>query len=303
MINLFCGVATALATPMLNNGDIDFEAYKNLVQFQLESGIKALIVAGTTGESATLTIDEKLELLKRALEIRGDKYDCQIILGTGSNNTKIAIEHTKLAKENGADLALVVTPYYNKTSQAGLIAHYRAIADAVDIPIILYNVPGRTGLSIQPETVAELAKHKNIVALKDATGDMKYLTKLRTLLGENSDFVLYSGDDGTFFDFLMHGGNGVISVVSNCLPKAFSNIYELYQKGNIIESRKIQNKLGSFISMLFSDVSPTPLKAVLKIMGYGGENFRLPLVPTNDTVRKNVVAEYCACIELEKNSI
>ncbi|MBQ3438083.1 MAG: 4-hydroxy-tetrahydrodipicolinate synthase [Fusobacterium sp.] len=303
MINLFQGVATALATPMLNNGDIDFEAYENLVRFQLESGISALIVAGTTGEGATLTIGEKIELLKRTQALRGEKYNCPIMLGTGSNNTKLAIEHTKIAKENGADFALIVTPYYNKTSQSGLIAHYNAIADAVDIPIILYNVPGRTGLNLQAETVVDLAKHKNIVALKDATGDMKNLTKIKNLLGEDSDFALYSGDDGTFFDFLMHGGDGIISVVSNCLPKTFINIFDLYQEGKIKESRGLQNKLDSFIGMLFSDISPTPLKAVLKVMGYGAENFRLPLVPTNEMVRKNIVAEYCACMDLEKTSL
>lgn len=301
MTKLFSGVATALATPMLANGDIDFKAYENLVKFQLESGINGLVVSGTTGEGSTLTIDEKLELLKMTLALRGDKYDCPVILGTGANNTKSAIQQTILAKENGADFALVVTPYYNKTSQQGLIAHYYAIADAADIPIILYNVPGRTGMTIQPETVVELAKHKNIVALKDATGDMKYLSKLKALLGEDSDFVLYSGDDGTFFDFLTHGGNGVISVVSNCTPKAFIKVFKQYNKGNIVDSRNLQNALNPFISALFSDVSPTPLKAVLKYMGYGDENFRLPLIPTNEKVRNNVIAEYNSCLKHENN--
>lgn len=302
MARLFSGVATALATPMHANGDIDFESYENLVKFQLESGIDGLIVSGTTGEGSTLSIDEKIELLKRTITLRGDKYNCPIILGTGANNTRSAIEQTKLAKEYGADFALIVTPYYNKTSQQGLIAHYFAIADSVDIPIILYNVPGRTGMTIQPETVAELSKHKNIVALKDATGDMKYLSKLKTLLGDDSDFVLYSGDDGTFFDFLTHGGNGVISVVSNCIPKSFINVFKLYNQGEIVKSRNLQNSLNPFISSLFADVSPTPLKAVLSIMGFGEENFRLPLIKTNDEVRKDVILKYNSCLELE-NSI
>lgn len=300
MTNLFNGVATALGTPMLENGDVDYSAYRELVKFQLESGINGLIVSGTTGEGSTLSMDEKLELLKITLELRGDAYSCPVILGTGANNTRVVIEQTKLAKEYGADFALIVTPYYNKTSQAGLIAHYHAVADAVDIPIILYNVPGRTGMTIQPETVAELAKHKNIVALKDATGDMKYLNKLKKLLGKDSDFVLYSGDDGTFFDFLAHGGNGVISVVSNCTPKAFLKVYTLFNEGKVVESLEVQNALNPFIDSLFSDVSPTPLKAVLKHMGYGEEFFRLPLIPTNDTVRNNVIAQYNSCLELEK---
>ena len=280
MTAIFNGVATAIATTMNNDGSIDYAAYERLVEFQISSGINGIIVAGTTGEGATLTIEEKLDLLRRTIRIRGDR-DCAIILGTGSNNTLTAIDHTRLAKENGADAALVVTPYYNKTSQRGLVAHYFAIADSVDIPIILYNVPGRTGITINPETVAELAGHRNIVALKDATGDIGYL------------------DNGSFFDFLVHGGDGVISVVSNCLPVEFLRVYSLYQEGRINEARDLQLALNPFIDALFSDVSPTPVKAVLKEMGYGEENFRLPLIPTTDAVRENTIALYRECLSLE----
>lgn len=292
MTNLFRGVATALATTMMEDGSIDFDSYERLVNFQLENGINALIVSGTTGEGSTLTMDEKIELLKLALKARGDQYDCPIILGTGSNNTSATIENTRLAKENGADAALIVTPYYNKTSQRGLIAHYFAIADAVDIPIILYNVPGRTGMTIQPETVLELAKHPNIIALKDATGDMTYLETLRGLLGENSDFSIYSGDDPTFFDFLIHGGDGIISVVTNCLPEAFVREYKLFLDGDIVGARNLQSEINPFIKSLFSDVSPTPVKAVLKEMGIGDEFFRLPLIATTEEVRSNVIKLY-----------
>lgn len=292
MTNLFRGVATALATTMMEDGSIDFDSYERLVNFQLENGINALIVSGTTGEGSTLTMDEKIELLKLALRARGDQYDCPIILGTGSNNTSATIENTRLAKENGADAALIVTPYYNKTSQRGLIAHYFAIADAVDIPIILYNVPGRTGMTIQPETVVELAKHPNIIALKDATGDMTYLETLRGLLGENSDFSTYSGDDPTFFDFLIHGGDGIISVVTNCLPEAFVREYKLFLDGDIVGARNLQSEINPFIKSLFSDVSPTPVKAVLKEMGIGDEFFRLPLIATTEEVRSNVIKLY-----------
>ncbi|MEG0250878.1 MAG: 4-hydroxy-tetrahydrodipicolinate synthase [Peptostreptococcus sp.] len=292
MTNLFRGVATALATTMMEDGSVDFDSYERLLKFQLESGINALVVSGTTGEGSTLTMDEKIDLLKLALRVRGDQYDCPIILGTGSNNTSATIESTRLAKENGADAALIVTPYYNKTSQRGLLAHYFAIADSVDIPIILYNVPGRTGMTIQPETVVELAKHPNIVALKDATGDMLYLETLRGLLGDNSDFYIYSGDDPTFFDFLLHGGDGIISVVTNCLPEAFVREYKLFLDGDIMGARDLQNGINPFIKSLFSDVSPTPVKAVLKEIGIGDEFFRLPLIATTDDVRKNVIELY-----------
>lgn len=297
MTALFRGVGTALATPMNEDFAVDYDSYRRLVQYQLDAGVNALIVAGTTGEGSTLTTEEKLELLKITLELRGDK-DVSVILGTGANNTATAIENTRLAKENGADAALVVTPYYNKTSQRGLVAHYYAIADTVDIPIIVYNVPGRTGMTVQPETVVELSKHKNIVALKDATGDMKYLSKLTGLLGD-SDFTLLSGDDGTLFDFIMHGGHGVISVISNVMPKAFLNLYALATDGKVAEARNLQDSLNPFIGALFSDVSPTPLKPVLNTLGLCRNYFRLPLIPTTAEIEKNTIAEYEAVKHLE----
>ena len=291
MTKLFTGAATALVTPMTDDGSIDYNSYRKFVQFQIDAGIDALIVAGTTGEGSTLSSDEKLKLLKITLELRGSK-NIPVILGTGSNNTLVAIENTRLAKENGADAALIVTPYYNKTSQEGLIAHYYAIADAVDIPIVLYNVPGRTGMTIQAQTVGKLADHKNIVALKDATGNMSYLDEVINNLNDRENFALYSGDDGSFFDFLVHGGDGVISVVTNCTPRAFLSEYKMFVQGDFIGARKIQQNLNPFIHSLFADVSPTPVKSVLNVMGYAKENFRLPLVPTNNTVRTSVVENY-----------
>lgn len=297
MAKLFEGIATALATTMLEDGSLDIENYRKLLRFQYENGVNALVVAGTTGEGSTLSMDEKIELLKIAIEERGDR-NCPLILGTGTNNTKATIENTKIAKENGADAVLLVTPYYNKTSQRGLIAHYSAVADSVEIPMILYNVPGRTGMTIAPETVGKLASHPNIVGLKDATGDMKYMEAVRNEIRENTDFALYSGDDGTFFDFLAHDGDGVISVLTNCLPEAFIREYNLFRGGNISEARELQNGLNPFIKALFSDVSPTPVKAVLKEMGCGNEYFRLPLIPTTDDIRKNVVNLYNETVNL-----
>ncbi len=292
MTKLFTGIATALATTMLEDGSLDINAYEKLLKFQLDNGVNALVVAGTTGEGSTLTMDEKLTLLQSAIKIRGNKKECPIILGTGSNNTAATIKNTKLAKENGADAVLLVTPYYNKTSQRGLIAHYKAIAQEVDIPIILYNVPGRTGMTIEPETVAELAKIENIVALKDATGDMKYLENVKRLLGDNDNFALYSGDDPSFLNFLVNGGDGVISVLTNCLPESFIRVYKLLNEGKLREARELQHGLNPFIRSLFSDVSPTPVKAVLKEMGYGDEYFRLPLIATTDKVRNNAIELY-----------
>ena len=292
MTKLFTGIATALASTMFEDGSLDIDSYEKLLKFQLDSGVNALIVAGTTGEGSTLTMNEKITLLKSALKVRGNQRECPIILGTGSNNTAATIKNTKLAKENGADAVLLVTPYYNKTSQRGLIVHYKTIAEKVDIPIILYNVPGRTGMTIEPETVAELAKIKNIVALKDATGDMKYLENVKRLLGNNTDFALYSGDDPSFLNFLVNGGDGVISVLTNCLPESFIRIYKLLNSGRIKEARELQHGLNPFIKSLFADVSPTPVKAVLKEMGYGDEYFRLPLVATNNEVRSNAIKLY-----------
>ena len=297
MAKIFEGIATALATTMLEDGSLDIESYRNLLKMQFENGVNALVVAGTTGEGSTLSMDEKIELLKVSIEERGNR-DCPLILGTGTNNTKTTIENSIIAKENGADAVLLVTPYYNKTSQLGLIAHYHAVADSVDIPIILYNVPGRTVMTIAPETVGKLAAHPNIVGLKDATGDMKYMESVRKEISGNTDFALFSGDDGTFFDFLVHGGDGVISVLTNCLPEAFAREYRLFGEGKIAEARELQNGLNPFIKALFSDVSPTPVKAVLKNMGYGEEHLRLPLIPTTDEVRENVISLYNKAVNL-----
>lgn len=291
MTGFFSGIATAVVTPMLEDGSIDFESYRKLIKFQLESGVDCLVVAGTTGEGSTLSIEEKVSLLKETLVLRGSQYNCKIVLGTGSNDTRKSIEATQIAKDNGADGVLLVTPYYNKTSQRGLVAHYKAINDAVDIPMIIYNVPGRTGMTIQPETVKELSTLENIVALKDATGSMQYMDDVKRLLGD-SDFKLYSGDDGTFLDFLLHGGDGVISVVTNCLPEKFIELYKSFLAGDVKVASEIQFKLNPFIDSLFSDVSPTPVKACLKEMGYCEENFRLPLIPTTEQVKENVIRLY-----------
>lgn len=300
MTNLFTGVGTAIATPMFTDGSIDFDNYDRLVQSQLDNGIKGIIVAGTTGEGATLSLEEKINLLQRTIALRGDK-ECSIVLGTGSNNTIVAIEQTRAAKEAGADAALIVTPYYNKTSQHGLVAHYYAIADAVDLPIIVYNVPGRTGMTVLPDTLGKLAKHPNIVGFKDATGDMEYMSKIKNVLVEHPEFRLYSGDDESFLAYLVFGGHGIISVTSNVLPKSVAHIHTLYKQGKLDEARAFQLRLCPFMNTFFEDVSPAPMKALLHHLGYSADALRLPLVPTTDFYRELIIRQYEERVAMEES--
>lgn len=300
MTNLFTGVGTAIATPMFADGSIDYDNYDRLVKHQLDNNIKGIIVAGTTGEGATLSLEEKINLLQRTIYLRGDR-ECSIILGTGSNNTTIAIEQTHAAKEAGADAALIVTPYYNKTSQHGLIAHYYAIANAVDLPIIVYNVPGRTGMTVLPETLGELAKHPNIAGFKDATGDMEYMSKIKNVLIERPEFRLYSGDDESFLAYLVFGGHGIISVTSNVLPKSVAHIHTLYKQGKLDEARAFQLRLCPFMNTFFEDVSPSPMKALLHHLGYSADALRLPLVPTTDFYRELIIRQYEERVSMEES--
>lgn len=300
MTNLFTGVGTAIATPMFADGSIDYANYDRLVQNQLDNGIKGIIVAGTTGEGATLSLEEKINLLQRTIELRDNK-DCSIILGTGSNNTAIAIEQTRAAKEAGADAALIVTPYYNKTSQHGLVAHYYAIADAVDLPIIVYNVPGRTGMTVLPDTLGKLAQHPNIIGFKDATGDMEYMSKIKNVLIDQPDFRLYSGDDESFLAYLVFGGHGIISVTSNVLPKSVAHIHTLYKQGKLDEARAFQLRLCPFMNTFFEDVSPAPMKALLHHLGYSADALRLPLVPTTDFYRELIIRQYEERVAMEES--
>ncbi|MBS4761583.1 4-hydroxy-tetrahydrodipicolinate synthase [Carnobacteriaceae bacterium zg-ZUI252] len=300
MTQLFSGVGTAVATPMFTDGSIDYHNFDRLIQSQLDNGIQGLVIAGTTGEGATLSLEEKINLLKRAIQLRGNQA-CSLILGTGSNNTAVAIEHTRAAKEAGADAALIVTPYYNKTSQHGLIAHYYAIADAVDLPIIVYNVPGRTGMTVLPETLGKLAKHPNIVGFKDATGDMEYMSKIKNVLLDNPEFRLYSGDDESFLGYLVFGGHGIISVTSNVLPKSVAHIYTLYKQGKLDEAREFQLRLCPFMNTFFEDVSPAPMKALLYHLGYSQDVLRLPLVPTTDFYRQLIIQQYEERVAMEES--
>ena len=267
-MTIFEGSAVALVLPMFDNGDIDFEGFKKQVQRMIDGGVQALLVNGTTGETATITIEDEFKLLDLTLEL-AKGTGVKVICGAGSNDTQTALKKARYAKEKGADAILVVTPYYNKTSQRGLIQHYTTIADAVDIPMILYNVPGRTGLNISVDTVVELAKHKNIQAMKDAN----------------------------ILPFMAAGGKGVISVTSNLYPEAVEKLTQLILKGNIKEAQPLAYALDPISRLLFIDVNPIMPKAALAKMGVCGECLRLPLITTTDENKK---ALFDAMDEFEK---
>lgn len=271
---------TAISTPFDESG-INFEEFKKLVEFQIIQGTDAIIVCGTTGESATMSTNEKEDLIKFTVDIVDKRVP--VIAGTGSNNTANSIELSKYAESVGADGLLLVTPYYNKTTQQGLIAHYSATADAVNLPIILYNVPSRTGINILPETYAKLSKINNIVAVKEASGDISQVAKIAQLCGDNLN--IYSGNDDQVIPILSLGGLGVISVLSNIYPKFVHNMVINYLNGKHNAALSAQLNSLELINTLFSEVNPIPVKEALNILGFNFGNPRLPLVEMSETAK------------------
>ena len=282
---LFTGVGTALVTPF-KNGEVDYEALDRLVEEQIANGVSALIAAGTTGEPATMDWDEHLAVIRRVVE-KAD-HRVPVIAGTGSNATAEAVYAAKHSAEFGADAQLVVTPYYNKTSQAGLVAHFNAVADAATLPVIVYNVPSRTGLNIGPEALAKICEHENVIAVKEANSDVGQAMEKIRLCGDKVDF--YSGNDDLIVPMIAMGFKGVISVVSNILPAETSRMAEMALQGNFKEAADIQLKLLPFINALFSETSPIPIKAAMAKMGMLEEELRLPLVPMTDGPREKMYA-------------
>ena len=274
---VFTGVATAIITPMTENG-VDYQNFERLIEWQIEEGVNALVIAGTTGEGSTLTDEEHRSVLKFAVDKIAGRVP--VIAGTGSNDIKYAIEITKYACEIGADAMLVVTPYYNKATQNGLIQSFTAIADASTKPIILYNVPSRTGCNITPETCAVLAKHPNIVAIKEASGNISQIAKIASLVGDEMD--IYSGNDDQIVPIMSLGGKGVISVLSNIAPKDTVKICNDYFNGDVKSSMQLQLKYVDLIDALFSEVNPIPVKAAAAAMGFCEDYLRLPLTPMED---------------------
>ena len=270
---IFSGAATALITPMNQDGSVNYSRLETLVNTQIESGIDSLVICGTTGEKSTLRYDEHLKVIEVAAKSANKRIP--IIAGTGSNDTVYSVELCNDAEKMGADAFLMVTPYYNKTSQAGLIAHYNYIAERVKKPIILYNVPSRTGVDIEPETYKELSKHPNIIATKEASGNISKIAKTKYLCGDDLD--IYSGNDDQIVPILSLGGIGVISVLSNILPLETHNICAEYLKGNTKTASEMQIKYTGLINALFSDVNPVPIKTAMNLLGYDVGPCRLPL--------------------------
>ncbi len=274
---MFHGTMTALVTPF-KNGQIDEEAFRAHLDRQIEAGVDAVIPAGTTGEAATLSFAEHKHLIGITVEHVGGRIP--VIAGTGSNNTAESIELTQSARELGADAALLISPYYNKPTQEGIYQHYRAVAEAVHLPQIIYNVPGRTNSNIQPETVARLADIPNIIGIKDATADMAQMTRTFMACGDRMDF--YSGDDATVMPFMALGGMGVISVVSNIAPKTMYQLTEAMRNGNHDIARKAHFALQDLTDSLFTCANPIPVKGACSLLGWMENELRLPLTPLTD---------------------
>ena len=271
---IFRGAATALITPLNENG-VDYEAFGKLIDWQIEQGIDALVVAGTTGEASTLTEEEHVDVIRFCVERAAGRVP--VIAGTGSNDTQFAIWLTKKACEVGADAVLVVTPYYNKATQKGLIAMYTAIADASTKPVILYNVPSRTGVNIEPATYKVLADHPMIAGIKEANGNISKIVETAALVGDKLD--IYSGNDDQIIPVLSVGGSGVISVLSNVAPKETSQICHKFFDGDVKGAAKMQLELLDLANNLFCEVNPIPVKAAMSAMGYCENYLRLPLTP------------------------
>ena len=283
---LFKGCGTAIITPFDDNG-VNFDEFKKLIEFQISEGVDALIICGTTGESSTMTLEERKQTIDFAVKTANHRVP--IIAGTGGNCTQSVIEFTKWSETAGVDGALIVTPYYNKTTQSGLIAHYTAIANSTKLPIILYSVPSRTGVNITPETCFELSKISNIVAIKEASGNLSQIAEIKALCREN--LHVYSGNDDQIIPILSLGGLGVISVLSNVAPKYTHEMVINYLNGKIIEAQDMQLDAIYLIKALFSEVNPIPVKAALNMLGYNAGIPRLPLIEMSEKGKEKLEKE------------
>ena len=283
---IFTGMATAIVTPMTADA-IDYEALDRFLDFQIENGINAIVVMGTTGENVTIEFEEQKKIIEFTVKKVAGRVP--VIAGTGTNNTEHVLTNTRNACEVGVDAVLVVTPYYNKATQNGLIKHFTAVADASSVPVILYNVPGRTGCGLTPKTVAALAEHPNIVAIKEATGNMAQMVEIMHLCGDKID--VYSGEDALTVPMMAMGSAGTISVLSNVAPREAVAMTDACKRGDYATAAKMQCDLLPLINALFSEVNPIPAKAGVSAMGFGEENLRMPLTPMEPEHREVLFAE------------
>lgn len=288
---IFTGAGVAIVTPFKEDGSVNYSALEKLLEFHIENGTDSIVICGTTGESATLTVKEHSEVIKFTVDTVNHRIP--VIAGTGSNETAYAVELSNDAEKAGADALLIVTPYYNKTSQRGLVKHYNFIADRVSTPIIIYNVPSRTGVNVLPETYAQLCEHKNIVATKEASGNISQIAKTADLCGDKLD--IYSGNDDQIVPIMSLGGKGVISVLSNICPKIAHDIPALYLEGKCKESAQLQLDYLELCNAMFMDVNPIPVKVAMRMMGFDVGPLRMPLCDMDDEHTdklRNVLKKY-----------
>ena len=284
---IFQGMATAMVTPMDAQGDIDYDAMGRFIDWQIDSGINALVVMGTTGENATIEPEDQTAVIRYTVERAAGRIP--VIAGTGTNNTENVLRNTREACRVGADAVLVVTPYYNKATQNGLIKHFYTVADASTVPVIVYNVPGRTGVNIQPKTLAALAEHPNIAGVKEASGNMAQMVEMAAVCGDKMD--IYSGEDALTVPMMAMGAKGTISVLSNVVPRESVAMTDACLAGDYKTAAAWQCRLLPLINALFSEVNPIPAKAAVSAMGFGEDSLRLPLTPMEDATRCKLYEE------------
>ena len=289
MMQALKGSLVALVTPMIPNGDVDYVALENLIDWHIEKGTNGIVSVGTTGESATVNIKEHLEVINHTVKYVNSRIP--VIAGTGANSTSEAIELTMESKQIGADFSLLVTPYYNKPNQKGLIQHYTKVANEVDLPQILYNVPSRTACDLKPSSVKILSEHRNIVGIKEAVGDPKRIDDLIQISSNNEDFLLYSGDDPSFLSMLKKGGDGVISVAANVVPEYISDICSSAFEEKFDIAEELDNKLSTLYELLFIESNPIPVKWMLYKMELIQKSIRLPLIELDKKYHENMLSE------------
>ena len=284
---IFKGIATAIVTPFKEENKINFDEFKKLIDFQIVNGIEGIVVCGTTGEASTLSSEEREELIKYCVKVVNRRVP--VIAGVGSNNTRLVIDNGKYAEMAGVEGLLVVTPYYNKTTQTGLIEHYKAISENINLPIVLYNVPSRTGIDIKVETYFELSKIRNIVATKEASADISKILKIRNMCKENLN--IYSGNDDQILPILSIGGIGGISVLSNIIPKYTVDMVKKYFNNDIKKAEYMQIETSKLIELLFREVNPIPIKEALNICGFEVGKPRMPLIKCSEELKQSLKVE------------